>query len=359
MPDYNRIPEDKIPLSSKSKDNELSLVFYLTEDEEKMLISLSKNNGVKEYATISKFVRTIIKNTYLYLNNKERGILSDITKAFNKPYYGDLDKRFKEKLEPGKKEYDLVIEILRIQILKANKDPFAEYKDIKSDKRISFRLNGEDLLDLRNIIYGNKYMSNPDFIQGFVRYFLSSSRLTQEYILSYPNLLKLERAIKDKRCIIINDKKYKPYKITNARHPIPSPVLLCFDENDIFTKVQLKYIIQAKSILETEVLFDFTAHETRVINAFNSLKTLTASFKIIDENEREAKDFKDNQILKSTLPINSFKEENGKTVIEFDYYIGSNVINKLDTAFKRGSINYLIYSDDYVNFLKLNNNHKI
>lgn len=362
MQNLNRIPETAS--SNDSKEGFTSLVFYLTEEENTKLENLRKVNGIRNFATTSEFVRFIIKNTYLYLNNKERGIQSDISNLLKeKPYYKDIDKSFIQKLLYGAKEYDLFIEILRLQVLKCYKDPLVNLRETTNDKRISFRLTNEDEKDLKRIFLGNKLLSNPEFIRGYVSYFLNSTRMTQNYILSYPNMLKLERAIKEGRYISIKDEKYKPYKITTSGTVIPRYVLLGFNVDGILTQVPLGYYISSKNIEESLLTFDFNAQEKEIIKAFENLKVIEASFKIENDEDNVVNHNALSNIYEqkvgTVLKLNAYKTEKGKTTISFDYSVGSTMINRLDYAERKGSIKYLCYSDNYYKFLKLNNNKKL
>ena len=350
MEDYNRIPED---------DNGViltSLVFYLTEDENRDFKSLMR---ICNFNNESDFIRLIIKNTYLYLNNKDRDIEEDISTILKKTYYKDLDPSLKSKLVNGSKEYDFFLELLRLQVIKCFNTIDTSDSSSSDEKTVrkSFRLTRNDEQDLRKIILGNEVISRPDFLRGYIKFFLESSRSTKTYILTYPNLLKLERAIKDKRYVIINNDKYKPYKIINTRFGIS---LLGIKENGVLTLARISnhYRLSSPAVEETELLFSFNSHDKELLNSFESLDEVTASFKNNKTDEifnRDLERFENSEFI---FDIIEFNKNDDIYSIKYKYSI-SGMENIFDKAFSRGAISDLTYSPNYQKFLELNYNKPI
>ena len=115
------------------------------------------------------------------------------------------------------------------------------------------------------IIGGKVSVTMEEFLSGYLRYFLNLPMDTRYYILTYPKQLKLDRAIREHSCIIINGIKYKPYKIVNSDLLILRKNLICFDAYcDSFQIIDRIY---DKDIIYTEEYFEFTQDELNVIEA--------------------------------------------------------------------------------------------
>ena len=346
MQSFNRVPE----AGSKESMKLTSLVFYLSKDEYEMLERISKIKGVNTKNT-SSFIRLIIKNTYLYLNNMERNIISDIEIMKDKSYYRGLKPEFVECFKPWTREYDFLMELVRIQVLRSFQNGI-EPDEKNRLERFSFRLTQDDEYDLKRIIVGNKIFSNPELFQSYIRYFLSVGRKTQYYILSYPNMLMLERAIKESRWIIINNKKYKPYKIIDSINAISIPYLICFDEEKNFNVKNLMNYLISEDVEETNLEFTFNSKEKKIIKSFTSLKTIEASFKINDPEDKLLAVCTPENYTKTYL-LKSCTFSKGKTTITFDYTFNSVIIKNLENALKNGKISYLCYNQEYYDFLEL------
>lgn len=319
---------------------------FLTNSELKELDKIRVYNAgllKKQSKARSTMIRLIIENTYLYLNNMERSFSNDVNEILGKKYFKDsMDRNFKNKLKEGSKEYEFIQELVRIQLLRVLSN-----RSIDNDEefvKVQFRLTKEDERMLR-IIGGKECVTMDDFLSGYLRYFLALPMDTKNYILTYPKLLKLDRAIREHQCVIIDGIKYRPYKLTNSNVFAARKALLCFDAYcDSFSEIGHIY---DKDILYIEEHFEFNSEELKVIDAYNNLDYIDISFKLLnDENEYINKLISDEK----TSIITERKHEFPLEKIRMKYY--PHVIKRLEKANKK-NIDYLCYSDNYNLFMKL------
>lgn len=308
------------------------------------LLSKSQNLLKKRSNARSSIIKLIVENTYLYLNNMEREFESDLNKILSKSYYKDIDSNFKKKLLSNKKEYDLFKELVRNQVLKTLS--VSNYDNDEEELiKVQFRLAKDDY-NLVKILEGAKCQSQPDYIASYISYFMSFSGLTRHKILHYPNDLMIDRAIKDRRCIIMNNMKFKPYKIASSGF-FRNDLLVGFNDNNEFVKRRLFNI---DNVVETNEYFEFNTVEREILDSYFNLDTVVATFTI------ESDDFLN--ILKkyNTHSIISSNMEETKKVLTFKY--NDRVIRFLDKAYGDGKIKHLCYSDEYQKFMKLVDDYK-
>lgn len=341
---------------SESEEGKLSLntsySVYLSEVDIDRLKRIQKHHRSyfeKQKTALSTMIRTIIENTYLYLNNMERNFNEDLSKILSKDYYKDsIDKKFEEKLKGNTKEHDLFLELLRTQLVRL----LSKKEDESELVKIQFRLTKEDDRLLR-IISGNKVHNLNDFFAGYLRYFLSLPIDTQTYILTYPVGLKIDRAIKDRRYIVIDGIKYKPYKVVNAPILVRCKNLLCFDSIcDSFCEVPHVYL---KDIELTEEYYDFNSFETDVIDAYNDLEYIEASFKILNDENKDINNLVAEDSFVRSYKVLNLEQDGPLKKIKIRY--NEKIIDDLNKAYKK-NIDYLCFSDNYNRYIKLTEQKK-
>jgi len=297
----------------------------------------------------SSIIKLIIENTYLYLNNSERFFHQDLESILGKKYYSNIDKSFVKRIKEGNKEYDFILELVRNQLLRiiSNREVSEEIKEVQ------FRLAKDDDNMLR-IIAGNKCLTFDEFFSGYLRYFLALPLDTQKYILTYPKSIKLDRAIKEHRCIIINGIKYKPYKYGVGRGLLKTKCLLCFDAIfDSFNEIPNIGRPNITSILDldiefTEELFEFTSYEHEVINAYNNLEFIDVSFKLLNNDNKDINKLVDDDFNHYFIIDRKHEYPLEKLKIKYN----DAIIRTLHNAEKK-NIDYLCFSDNYNEFIKL------
>ena len=210
---------------------------------------------------------------------------------------------------------------------------------------MQFRLAKDDY-NLVKILEGAKCQSQPDYIASYISYFMSFSGLTRHKILHYPNDLMIDRAIKDRRCIIMNNMKFKPYKIASSGF-FRNDLLVGFNDNNEFVKRRL---VNIDNVVETNEYFEFNTVEREILDSYFNLDTIVATFTI--END----DFLDIFKKYNTHSIISSNMEETKKVLTFKY--NDRVIRFLDKAYEDGKIKNLCYSDEYQKFMKLVDDYK-
>ena len=295
----------------------------------------------KQKKALSSIIKLIILNTYLYLNNIERFFNDDVNKTLNKNYFkNSLDHNFVKKLKEGNKEYEFILELVRNQIIRINSN-----RVIEEGKIVQFRLAKDDDKLLR-IFAGNKCFSFDEFFSGYLIYFLSLPMETKNYIITYPNGIKLERAIKEKTCIIMNNIKYKPVSLSYKKGILKRKVLICFDA--IFDSfVEIDFAL-SKNIDYTEELFMLNDYERNVLDLYNKLEFIDISFKVLNNDNKHI-----NRLIDDNDPsffIIERKHEYPLEKIRIRYFEG--IIKNLKRAYKK-NIDYLCFSDNYNEFIKL------
>lgn len=319
---------------------------FLTKSEKESLEFIKKRYSYllkKQVNALSTLVRLIIENTYLYLNNSERSFFTDVENVLNKKYFKDsIDYNFKKRLKDKTKEYEFIQELVRIQLLRVLSN-----RSIDSDEeliKVSFRLTKNDS-NMLKIIGGKVSVTMEEFLSGYLRYFLNLPADTRYYILTYPKQLKLDRAIKEHQCIILNGIKYKPYKIVHSDLLILRKNLICFDAYcDSF---QIIDGIYDKDIIYTEEYFEFTQDELNVIEAYKKLDYIDISFKVLNDENKDI-----NNLIRDekTSIVIERKHEFPLEKIRIKYY--PHVISTLEKANKK-NIDYICYSENYNEFIRL------
>jgi len=319
---------------------------FLTNSELKELDKIRVYNAgllKKQTNARSTMIRLIIENTYLYLNNSERSFSNDVDKVLEKKYFKDsIDRNFKNKLKEGTKEYEFIQELVRIQLLRVLSN-----RSLDNDEelvKVQFRLTKDDENMLR-IIGGKECVTMDDFLSGYLRYFLALPVDTQNYILTYPKLLKLDRAIREHQCVIINGIKYRPYKLTNSNVFAFRKALLCFDAYcDSFCEIGHIY---DKDIIYLEEHFEFNSEELKVIDAYNKLDYIDISFKLLNEENEYI-----NKLISDEKPLIIIERKHEFPLEKIRIKYHPHVISRLEKANKK-NIDYLCYSDNYNQFMKL------
>ncbi len=341
---------------SESEEGKLSLntsySVYLSKDDIDRISRIQMFHHKyfeKQKSALSTIIRTIIENTYLYLNNMERNFNEDLNKILGKDYYRDsIDKKFEEKLKGSTKEHDLFLELLRTQLVKLLSNKEEEDELIK----VQFRLTKDDDRLLR-IISGNKVHTLNDFFAGYLRYFLSLPRETQTFILTYPKGLKIDRAIKEHKCIIVDGVKFKPYKIVNGSVLIRGKSLLCFDS--VCDSLYEMPNIYSKNIEFTEECFEFNSFEKEVIEAYSDLEYIDISFKILNDENKEINRMVADDRYERSYYVIEVEHDGPLNKIKIRYNERS--IEALNKANKK-NIDYLCFSDNYNRYIKLTEEKK-
>ena len=119
----------------------------------------------------SSIIKLIVENTYLYLNNMERNFSQDLNDILSKKYYADIDNKFSKRLIEGTKEYDLILELVRNQLLRV----ICNREVVEEVESVQFRLAKDDD-NLLRILAGRKCFNLDEFISGYLRYFLALPR---------------------------------------------------------------------------------------------------------------------------------------------------------------------------------------
>ena len=340
--DYFRISENEC----SALDSKTSYSVYLSKSDIERIKSIQVHYYrffEKQKDALSTIIRTIIENTYLYLNNMERNFNDDLKKILEKKYYENIDNKFVSKLKENTKEYDLFLELVRTQLIKLISNKEEDEELIK----IQFRLTKDDNRLLR-IIAGNKVHTLNDFFSGYLRYFLSLPRETQKYILTYPKGLKLDRAIKEHKCIVVNGIKYKPYKILCVTSLIKGKCLLCFDS--VFDSLIELPNIYEKNIEFTEEYYELNSYEKEVIDAYNNLDYIDISFKLLNNVNKYINRMISDEEYENFISVVELKHEGVLEKIKIKY--DERIIDILKKANKK-NIDYLCFSDNYNTFIKL------
>ena len=275
------IDESYIPEEKDSLNPNTSYAVMLTDKEKTTLEKLQKRSGHlidKRKDELSSFVKVVLLNTYLYLNNTERDLVEDINSILKKNYYKDLDKDFIKMISESGKAQDFIREIVRTRILKTQSSTTEDEESGK--EKFQFRLAKDDDL-LRYIFAGTVSMSIPDYLTSLMDYFLSAPESTQRTILQYQIILALKRCTSDSRCIMINGRKGYPVIFTKIKGPINRLWVLNRKTNTI----RQYPIMLIKDIVETNEYFSLTSNEQRVINLIKDIGDVTITFKIVNKTE--------------------------------------------------------------------------
>ena len=337
--DYFKVNESEDMLNKNT-----SFSIYLTDNEVKEIERFKDNYSYllpKRQNAMSSILKLIIENTYLYLNNSERYFNKDLNKILEKSYYNDLDHNFVKKLKENSKEYELILELVRNQLLRTLSN-----RDTEGYKHVQFRLAKNDYNMLR-IIAGNKSLNMNDFLSGYLRYFLSLPFGTKLYILTYPNGLRLDRAIKDHMCIIINGIKYKPYKLANLRLANLKS-LICFDS--VYDSLCEIDNVLNKDIIFTEEYYELNTYEKEVLDAYSKLDKIKITFRLLNNDNKIINNLVDRKIKSPRIIERKHNDDNSLEEITIKY--NEQEINALIKANNK-NIEYLCFSDNYNNYVKL------
>ena len=146
----------------------------------------------------------------------------------------------------------------------------------------------------------------------------------------------------------------KPYKFINGRGVLNTRCLLCFDSIfDSFNELPSLTNKWARGILDvdiefTEELFEFSAYEKEVINAYDNLDFIDVSFKLLNNDNEDINSLIDDE--KKTYVVTERKHEYPLEKIRIRFY--DNILKILYKAEKK-NIDYLCFSDNYNTFVKL------
>ena len=347
--EYLKISEEEIKDSDISATN---YTFYVTVKEKEMLERIREHNEhllKKQKQALSTIVKLIIENTYLYLNNNERFFLKDINEILKKDYYKNINKDFISKIKVGTKEYDFIKELVRNQLIRTMNDIELDENDELT--KIQLRLAKDDYKLLR-IISGKNIFNLEEFLTGYLRYFLSLPEEIKKYVLTYPKAIKLERAIKEHTYIIIDDIKYKPFKIVDGKCLLRRKHLLCFDALfDSFHEIPRNNNILDLDIEFTEELFEPSDEEYKILDSYNKLDIIEATFKVLNKDNKKINYLIDDDYI-SPYKIERIHNYNSTPLekIKFKYFDG--IINELYKAHHK-NIEYLNFSENYNEFIKL------
>ena len=340
--DYNKIFEsdEKMNLSTS----------YTVKLSEKEINALEKcknnfsNLFSKQKKANSTIIKNIIENTYLYLNNSERFFNNDVKELLNKKYFKDLDYHFINDLKEGTREYEFILELVRNQVLR-----IYSKREVDELYPVQFRLAKDDE-NLLRIISGNKCLSLDEFISGYLLYFLSLPQETQKYILTYPKGIKLDNAIRDKKCIIIGNMKYKPIKFVN-KGVYRRKVLLCFDA--VFDSlVDIPFVLD-KEIIFTEELFNINNYENEVLNSYDNLDYIDISFKLLNNDNKDINKLIDDNMKSEFIIKRAHEYPLEKIRIKYNEFLIENILKQ-----DKKHIDYIRFSDNYNKFIKLTENNK-
>ncbi len=316
-------------LATKEQYKELD--FYLKQANNMGIITKRKNAQ-------SSIIKLIIENTYLYLNNVETGFNADLEALINKKYYKDIDPLFIKDIKKNKKEYDFIKELVRMQLLRLFPSSADDDEELI---KYQFRL-AEDDHNLMRILYGSPNKSLSEFLSRYLNYFLSVSADIKRRILRYPADLKIERAIREHRCIVINGMKLKPIKMIKSIYV--NPGILAFDCSDNrFREFRFRTFTE---IDETDEYFELNGLEKEFVNAYNNLNVVEATFKVIKEDKHITR-----ILNREGMGIISVEYNDILYKIKFKYFRGT--VYQLERAKREGIIDYLCYSDNYNTYAKL------
>ncbi len=341
---------------------------YLTKDEINELEKIRERNEHlfnKQKNARSSIIKRIVENTYLYLNNNERNFSNDFEKIINKDYYNNIDMDFLrriasienersrkvKKIKTDNKEYELILELVRTQLLRTISNNYGD----EELQKVQLRLAKDDEKMLR-IIAGNRCLSLNDFLSGYLRYFLSLPPMTRNYILAYPTFLKIERSIKEGKIINIEGMKYKPIKLIKPGFSHMAYTLICFDGvADSFCEILLSRFIASAVVIRdiefTEEDFVINSYERDVLDLYNNLDVIDVSFVLLNDSSVFINNIIDNRRhLLSFNRVLDIKNENNKYMLKIKY--DKLLINRLIKENKK-SIDYLCFSDNYNKFIKL------
>ena len=341
--DESYIPEEKTSLSPNT-----SYVVMLSDKEKKSLEKLQKRYEYlidKRKSELSSFVKVVLLNTYLYLNNTERDLSEDISTILKKNYYKDLNKDFIKMIsEPGK-EQDFIREIIRTRILKTQS---STTEDEGSEKeKFQFRLAQDDDL-LRYIFAGTVCMPIADYLSSLMDYFLSASLSTQRTILQYQMMLSLKRCIADQRCVMINGRKRYVLKIGKSKMLLFNAIWGLDRKEHRIYRVPL---FEIKELEETNEYFDLTSNERNAIEALKNAGEVIVSFKIINEGFNPLKYLPFHQPM--SLELNSENDETTKTKRCLTDFDTARRIEKILLKHKDIDIADLTFSDNYAKVYKI------
>ena len=207
------------------------------------------------------------------------------------------------------------------------------------------------------IIAGNRSLSLNDFISGYIRYFLSFPPMTQNYILDYPKILKIERAIRECKIVEINNIRYKPIKFIKSSFSHMEKTLICFDAAcDSFCEIELMRFggggFISRDVEFTEEDFVINSYEKGVLDLYNKLDIIDVSFLLVKNEGYNIKKFvdEDHRLYLAIERMLERKHDGNKYYIKlkYDKYLIKSLLRE-----NKKTIDYLCFSDNYNDFIKL------
>ena len=222
---------------------------------------------------VSSLIKLIIENTYLYINNNEIDIDEDIQKILTKKYYRDIDPDFKKTIAENQKARDFIVELVRTRLLE-------KYKDVPIDDETElvkkqFRLSYDDV-NTMSILMGTKALSSSEYITSLIRYFLNSN--TKE-ILNYKSMYIIDKAIKNKEYIIVNNRKIKP--ICYICEPHGRYVFYVDEQRKRVETGSLRMLIPLTAT-ETHQKYSLKPIEVKMAELRSQLKHVTITYDLVD-----------------------------------------------------------------------------
>jgi len=329
---------DEVLFSEKSK-----FIITWSKDDRTRMEKLHRHHSdalKTRTEALSSFVKLILENTYLYINNSEKGLSADINKLLEKSYYADVDKKFVELLNANSKERDFLIELIRLQTLKTISHSESNMSDEK--EFFEFRLANGDT-DLKRMISGSiKYMSFNEYISSLVQYFLNCPGYVQREIVYYRKLMVIDDCIRQQRIIYLAGRKYRPLKIVKSNNLAPGREIICtnVDNNEIVTKNLLMALkCEVRGSYE---MFEKTSYEVDALQAFKDAEKIVIKYRINDKEK-----FSDHFMFFDYI---SMKEENGRKIIRMNMNHG--FIRFLKECEAEGVISGLEFDKNYYNYVK-------
>ena len=336
---------NNIPEIIKHNDGTNFYVLLTQREIDKLEKILKENSAMfpKQKNALSTLLKLIIENTYLYINNKEFDIDDDINKVLDKIYFDDLDNNFKELIKTNSKARDFIVELVRVRTLKKYTNPSDPQEELIKKQ---FRLANEDTLSM-SILLGSAALSSPDYIASLIRYFLNSNKFE---ILNYRKVLMIERAIREKQYLIIDNRKVKPIGFVNWSTVIRIKELLYFDEtNKKLLHYPLVSYFYEKNIEATELKYSLNSLEEKIINLVNELKNISISF---DRCDTPIKELDTDKHISESAPISIVINTNIGEHKSTNVNYSESIIKTFRNYQKIGYIKNLVFSDNYNEYEK-------
>jgi len=168
--------------------------------------------GRKQQEALSTFVTRILINTNAYIGNVNLELQEDLEKLGNKSIlFNNIDKNFRKKiLEDGSYENLFVKELARMMVLPR----YVFAKEKEEMKEFQFRDAPETEGLLNEILLYNSTFQVQEIFASLIKFFLNQNRVVQEEIVHYNEINRIDIAIREKTCLLINGLKIRPYTLS-------------------------------------------------------------------------------------------------------------------------------------------------